>query len=102
MNEFDIKAAGWDLNPMHIARSKAIARQIIERIPLKKSMSALEFGAGTGITSFLLKDHLGKIIMMDNSTEMMKIMNDKIHKSGAQNLKAILFDLEKQIGRAHV
>lgn len=25
MNEFDIKAAGWDKNPMHWERSKAIA-----------------------------------------------------------------------------
>ncbi|HBE42870.1 MAG TPA: class I SAM-dependent methyltransferase [Bacteroidales bacterium] len=97
MNEFDIKAAGWDLNLMHIERSEAIAKQIIERIPLKKSMIAMEFGAGTGITSFLLKDHLGEISMLDNSTEMVKIMNEKIIASGSENLKAIKFDLVKEV-----
>jgi SAM-dependent methyltransferase len=97
MNEFDIKAAGWDMNPMHIERSEAIAKQITERIPLKKSMSALEFGAGTGITSFLLKDQLGQISMLDNSAEMVRIMKEKIIESGAENLKAIYFDLEKNV-----
>lgn len=95
MNEFDIKAAGWDLNPMHFARAEAIANQIIERIPLGRSKTALEFGAGTGITSFLLKDHLAEITMMDNSSEMVKIINEKISLSGAGNLKALFFDLEE-------
>lgn len=97
MNEFDIKAAGWDLNLMHIERSEAIAKQLIERIPLNKSMIALEFGAGTGITSFLLKDQLGEILMLDNSMEMVRIMNEKIIASGTENLKAIYFDLEKEV-----
>ena len=58
-------------------------------------MTALEYGAGTGITSFLLKDHLAAITMMDNSPEMVKIMNEKITGSGTTNLKAVFFDLEK-------
>ncbi len=95
MNEFDTKAEGWDANPMHIERAEAIAEQILERIPVRPWMNALEFGAGTGITSFLLKDHLKKITMMDNSPEMVRVMNQKILFSGASNLSAIYFDLEK-------
>jgi hypothetical protein len=34
MNEFDIKAAEWDTNPMHWDRSEAIAKEILNRIPL--------------------------------------------------------------------
>lgn len=94
MNEFDIKAAGWDLNPMHWERSEAVAKQIIASIPLKPSMTAFEYGAGTGITSFLLKDHLKEITMVDFSTEMVKIMNEKIASSGVKNLKTIFFNLE--------
>lgn len=96
MNEFDIKAAGWDLDPIHIERSMAIATRIIESIPLNKSMTGLEFGAGTGLTSFLLKDHFREIIMMDNSREMVIKMNEKISESGVENLKAVYFDLEKE------
>ena len=95
MNEFDIKAAEWDKNPMHRDRSEAIANEIKILIPLKKEMTALEYGAGTGITSFLLKDHLKEITLMDNSVEMVKVMNEKIELTKVKNLKAINFDLEQ-------
>jgi ubiquinone/menaquinone biosynthesis C-methylase UbiE len=94
LNEFDIKAAGWDQNPMHWDRSEAIANEIIRLIPLKKEMNALEYGAGTGITSFLLSDHLKEITLMDNSAEMVRIMNEKIKASDTKNLKVVNFDLE--------
>jgi ubiquinone/menaquinone biosynthesis C-methylase UbiE len=94
INEFDTKAAEWDSTPMHWDRSKAIANEIKKLIPLKTEMTALEYGAGTGITSFLLKDFLKEIIMMDNSSEMVKIMNNKINATKVNNLKALNFDLE--------
>lgn len=94
MNEFDIKAAGWDANPMHWDRSRAIADEIIKLIPLRKDWTALEYGAGTGISSFLLKDKLKEITLMDNSAEMVRIMNEKIESSQVKNLKALNFDLE--------
>ncbi len=94
MNEFDIKAAGWDQNPMHRERSEAIANEIKKLIPLKKEMTALEYGAGTGITSFLLKDYLKEITLMDNSTEMVNVIKDKILTTKSENLKVINFNLE--------
>lgn len=94
MNEFDIKAAGWDDNPMHWDRSEAIANEIKKLIPLNNKMTALEYGAGTGISSFLLKDSLKEITLMDNSTEMVKIMNRKIESAKVKNMKALNFDLE--------
>ena len=97
MNEFDIKAAGWDQNPMHWDRSLAIAENIKKLIPLTKQMTALDFGAGTGITSFLLKDYLKEITLMDTSLEMLKVINNKIESSGADNLKTLYFDLEKEV-----
>jgi ubiquinone/menaquinone biosynthesis C-methylase UbiE len=94
MSEFDNKAAEWDKNPMHWSRSEAIVKEIIEIIPLSKSMTALEFGAGTGIASFLLKDYLKEITLMDNSKEMVRVTNEKIRSSGSVNLKTLEFDLE--------
>jgi 2-polyprenyl-3-methyl-5-hydroxy-6-metoxy-1,4-benzoquinol methylase len=95
MNEFDIKAAGWDLNPMHLERAETIAEQILKKIPIKTWMSALEFGAGTGLTSFIIKDHIKEITMMDSSSGMVRIMNEKIKTAKAKNLRAIYYDLEK-------
>ena len=94
MNEFDIKASGWDSNPMHWDRSEKIAEEIIKLIPLKMEMTALEYGAGTGITSFLLKDYLKEITLMDNSSEMIKVMDEKIRTTGVKNLNTLNFDLE--------
>ena len=94
MNEFDNKAAEWDMNPMHWERSVAIANEIKMRIPLTREMTALEYGAGTGITSFLLKDLLKEITMMDNSTQMINVILGKISETKSDNLKALMFDLE--------
>lgn len=94
MNEFDIKAAEWDNNPIHWDRSRAIVKEMIRLIPLNKQMTALEFGAGTGIASFLLKDYLKEITLMDNSSEMVKVISEKIKASNATNLRALNFDLE--------
>lgn len=94
INDFDKKAAEWDMNPMHWDRSVAIADEIKKLIPLDRNMTALEYGAGTGITSFLLKDYIKEITLMDNSSEMVKIMNEKINSTKVKNLKALNFDLE--------
>jgi tRNA (cmo5U34)-methyltransferase len=94
MNDFDLKAAEWDKNPVHWDRSVAITNQIKKLVPLNKQMIALEYGAGTGIASFLLKDYLKEITLMDNSAEMVKIMNEKIKATRVKNLKELNFDLE--------
>ncbi len=94
INDFDSKASEWDNNPMHWDRSRSIAKEIIKDIPIKKEMTALEFGAGTGILSFMLKDYFREITMMDNSSEMIKVIKGKIETTKVQNLKAINIDLE--------
>jgi 2-polyprenyl-3-methyl-5-hydroxy-6-metoxy-1,4-benzoquinol methylase len=94
MSSFDIKAAGWDNNPVYLERSKAIADALISSIPIREEMTAIEYGAGTGITSFLLKDSLREITLMDNSTGMLEVTNEKIRAAKVENLKALKFDLE--------
>jgi 2-polyprenyl-3-methyl-5-hydroxy-6-metoxy-1,4-benzoquinol methylase len=94
LSEFDNRAGDWDKNQMHIRRSEAIATELINRVPLTKNMTALEFGAGTGLLSFILKDHFTEIIMIDNSQEMVRVTESKITVSGNQNMKALWIDLE--------
>jgi len=94
MSEFDAKAGDWDKNPMHWDRSVAISEEILKIIPLRRNFMALEFGAGTGILSFLLKDHLKEIMLIDNSSEMIRLTNEKIETSGVTNLRTKFFDLE--------
>jgi ubiquinone/menaquinone biosynthesis C-methylase UbiE len=93
MNEFDIKAAEWDNNPMHWDRSEAIANEMKRMIPLNTEMRVLEYGAGTGITSFLLKYYVKEITLMDNSSEMVRVMTEKIKTSKVKNYKNEKYDL---------
>lgn len=96
MSDFDNKARTWDENPMHLERSMAIASKMEEALPLTKEMKALEYGAGTGILSFLLLEKLGHITMMDSSSEMVKVMEEKVVHRNATNLSTICFNLERE------
>lgn len=94
MGEFDHKAAMWDANPMHLERSQAIAAALLQMVPVNTRMRALEFGAGTGLLSIELRERLSFIDMVDNSCEMVRIMNEKIERHRFSNMKAHCLDLE--------
>ncbi len=96
MNEFDHKAAEWDKNRMYHERAAAVAGEIKKVIPLSREWRALEFGPGTGLLSLLLKDQLKEITLIDSSTGMVKVMNEKIAAEGAKNLRVLHLDLEHE------
>ena len=94
MSEFDARAREWDKDKMHMERSVAISAGLEEMIPLNHSMKALEYGAGTGILSFLLKDHFSGITLMDNSQEMIKVCVEKCKFYQTSHVHPIWLDLE--------
>jgi tRNA (cmo5U34)-methyltransferase len=94
MNNFDLSAADWDKNNVHSERSHAIAVKMNELLDLTPDMKAMEFGAGTGILSFMLKDFFSSITLIDSSKEMIRVSNEKIEHSKAPNMRAIQIDLE--------
>jgi ubiquinone/menaquinone biosynthesis C-methylase UbiE len=95
MNEFDEKAKQWDQNQMHLDRTKAVAAELLRRIPVENSMKALEFGAGTGLLSFYLKDQLGEITLMDTSREMLAMAENKLEEEDMGKIRTVNFDLEE-------
>lgn len=97
MNHFNDLANSWDLNPLHRERSEAIAFKIKQKINLDPGMKALEYGSGTGILGFLLKDSLKEITLMDNSPEMVRVMEKKIKDGKALNLKPLCYNLEDSV-----
>jgi tRNA (cmo5U34)-methyltransferase len=96
MNEFDIKASGWDKNTVHLDRSKFIAGQLMELVPFSPDMKAMEFGAGTALLSFILKDLFASVTLIDNSQEMIKICNLKIAESKSHHIRTLKIDLETE------
>jgi tRNA (cmo5U34)-methyltransferase len=94
MNDFDEKASQWDQNRMHLERTKAVARELLNRIPVNPSMKALEFGAGTGLLSFFLKDFFAGITLMDTSVEMLKVAETKLTAGDLGKIETLFFNLE--------
>ena len=97
MSDFDSVARTWDENPMHLERSQAIAAKMEQMLPLSKKMKALEYGAGTGILSFILREKLSSIVMMDSSSEMVKVMEEKVAGRNATNLLPVCFNLVNEL-----
>ncbi len=96
MNEFDQKARDWDKNKMHLERTLAVAGQLRKLIPDKPGLKALEFGAGTGLLSFYLKDRFSEITLMDSSREMLKMAEQKMEASDHLKIKTLFLNLEKE------
>jgi 2-polyprenyl-3-methyl-5-hydroxy-6-metoxy-1,4-benzoquinol methylase len=96
MNDFSQRARTWDANPVHAERSAAIAENLLKRIPVKPEMTALDFGAGTGILSFMLANRFASITMMDTASGMVSVMQEKVAEEGATNLKPVHFDLVQE------
>jgi len=94
MSSFDQRAQTWDENPIHLNRAIAIAEKIKENINLESIESALEYGAGTGDLSFLLKDSIKSITTMDSSREMVRVTVEKLSKMSISNVHPMYMDLE--------
>jgi len=90
---FDSKARQWDDNPLFRERGLKIAEAIRKAVPLRRDMSALDYGCGTGLLSFPLKDELGAILMADSSGGMLDVVNEKIAAQGVTNMTTLKLDL---------
>jgi len=90
---FDSKARQWDENPLFQKRGLQIAEAIRKTVPLRRDMSALDYGCGTGLQSFPLKDELGAILMADSSDGMLDVVNEKIAAQGVRNMTTLRLDL---------
>jgi ubiquinone/menaquinone biosynthesis C-methylase UbiE len=93
---FDHKAKDWDKDPQRVERARVFANEIIKFLAGKKPENALEFGSGTGLVSFWLKDNLRSITLADNSAGMIEVLNEKIKKENILNMKPLLLDIFKE------
>lgn len=78
---FDSIARGWDDDQMHVERAHTVANmidKILNFIPTTKKLRAMEYGAGTGLTSFYLQDKFLEIVLIDNSKAMLEVLSEKI------------------------
>ncbi len=94
-NEFDKKARAWDADPEHVRRSEAIADAVAAEIPFDRSMTAMEYGCGTGLLSFPLRNRFSAITLLDSSQGMLDIVQEKIKAGNITNMRILNTDLLK-------
>lgn len=94
---FDQQAADWDNDPKKIERAIIFAKEINEFIQPNQSLDALEFGCGTGLLSFQLKDAFKTITLADNSEGMINVLKEKISAGGIKNFKPLYTNLLEDI-----
>ena len=96
MKHFDKQAKDWDNNPMKAERAEIFAKEIVKFINPKSTDTALEFGCGTGLLSYQLKDAFESISLADNSEGMIDVLKEKVKTKSLKNFKPLLVDLLKE------
>jgi len=93
VNEFDARAAQWDLDPAKVERARLVAEAILAQAGPLSAARALEVGCGTGLLGFALQPHLGHLTLADASPGMLAVLREKIAASGAANMTPLALDL---------
>jgi ubiquinone/menaquinone biosynthesis C-methylase UbiE len=93
MKHFDQQAKEWDNDPKKTERAITIAKEMTDFIQPNKTMNAFEFGCGTGLLSYQLKDSFKTITLADTSEGMINVLQEKIADENINNFKPLLVDL---------
>jgi len=92
---FDVKARTWD-TPEKAERAQAVADLIRSKVKLTRDMSGFEYGCGTGLLSFCLRDELGQIALADSSVGMLEVVEEKIQAAAATHMNHLQLDLMEE------
>lgn len=93
MTNFDERAKDWDSDPKKVNRAFEVADAIRKAVPPTHQMHAFEYGCGTGLLSFALKDEFEHITLADTSQGMLDVLKEKIAASGVTNMQPLQLDL---------
>jgi SAM-dependent methyltransferase len=90
---FNERAKTWDNDPIKTERSRALASEIKALLPQEAANRGFEFGCGTGLLSFELKDTFKHITLADTSAGMIDVLNEKIQALQVDNFEPLLADI---------
>ncbi len=92
--DFDARAPQWD-DAEKVRRAEQVAAAVRRAVELRPAMTALEYGAGTGLLSFALRGAVGQITLADSSAGMRAVAERKIAAAEASELRVIDLDLTR-------
>ncbi|WP_082008703.1 class I SAM-dependent DNA methyltransferase [Photobacterium gaetbulicola] len=83
---FDSVASDWDTCPAKVERAEITAAKIKE-IHFESTRSIVDFGSGTGLLGFQLKDTFSHVHLADASEKMLQVAQAKIAAANINNIK---------------
>ena len=90
---FDREAATWDDDPAKVARAAVVADAIVARVSVGPDTRLLEYGAGTGLVTQALRDHVGPVTLADSSDGMRAAMQAKVDAGTLPDARIWALDL---------
>lgn len=93
MTDFDESAKDWDSDPMKVDRARAVAQALRAAVDIRPGMTALEYGCGTGLLSFFLKNDFASIMLADTSQGMLEVLSGKIKAAKTAHLHPVRLDI---------
>jgi 2-polyprenyl-3-methyl-5-hydroxy-6-metoxy-1,4-benzoquinol methylase len=94
-NDFDARASTWDADPAKVDRARRVAEAIARDVPDLATRSVLDYGAGTGLLGFHLLPHVARMTFADTSKGMLAVVEEKIARTAAHDVDAVLLDLTR-------
>jgi trans-aconitate methyltransferase len=94
-SRFDRAAATWDEQPARVVMAQSIAKAILAQVPVRPSMTAVDYGCGTGLVTLALQPAVARIIGVDSSPAMLAKLQEKTPALGVA-VETRLLDLETQ------
>lgn len=92
--DFDAEARSWDENPLRRELGEALGKAIAASLPLRRSDTILDYGAGTGLVSLRLSPQVSRVLAADSSPGMLDVLAGKLRAAGIANVEPVLLDLE--------
>jgi ubiquinone/menaquinone biosynthesis C-methylase UbiE len=88
-DRFDRVAAEWDANPTRVALARAVTDAIRKAVSLRPDMHVLDFGAGSGLVTLGLLPHVGSLLAVDTSGEMVRVLEAKLKALQIGNVRTV-------------
>ncbi len=96
--DFDKKAAEWNISQQRIKRSETISEHIRDKIRLDKNTTdMLDFGCGNGHLAFILSHYVRSVTGVDGSEQMICLLKNRIAESKLLNIEALQLDIEHEV-----
>ena len=90
---FDERATNWE-KPQQINLANGVADTMIRELKPTAEMDVMDFGCGSGLVTMRLQPLVKSIKGVDSSKGMLEVLQEKINKTGVQNVSTQWADLE--------